>query len=250
MKESRYIYFISDVHLGLNVGDPTERERRLLKVLQNLPKETRSIYLLGDIFDFWFEYKYVVPKGFVRILGELASLSDRGVEIYFFKGNHDVWTFGYLEKELGLKLLTQPSFIKIEDQVFCIGHGDGLGKGEYSYKILRWIFHNRLLQKLFSILHPKWAFYFAHNWSSHNRLSKGVLYKFRGEDDRLYKFATSVESRTKVDYFIFGHIHSPGEIKTPNGASFYILGEWIHGCEYLEYDTITNSMRWLSGLNE
>lgn len=246
-KRGPYACFISDVHLGLKVCDPSERERKLVSVLESLPQETELLYLLGDIFDFWYEYKYVVPKGFTRTLGALARLSDRGVKIYFFKGNHDIWAFGYFKDELGIEILTQPHFAKIGDKVFCIGHGDGLDKSDKLYLMLRSVFHSKFLQRAFSNIHPRWAFGLAHRWSRHNRLYRGKLYKFRDKDEPLYRYACETEKTSPADYFIFGHVHTPGNNVTEGGAGFYILGEWINGCEYLLYDTSSDTMMWKSG---
>ena len=251
MDNKRYLYFfISDVHLGLDVQNPREREEKLVRVLEGVPAETEAVYLLGDIFDFWYEYKYVVPKGFTRTLGALARLSDRGVKLYFFRGNHDLWAFGYFEKELGIKIVEQPSFLDIDGKKFCMGHGDGLAGGDRGYVILKSIFYNKFLQWAFSSIHPRWAFGLAHKWSKHNRLACDNLNKFRGEKDPLYKYACITEQNKHIDYFIFGHVHTPGNNVTPNGAGFYILGEWIHGCEYLVYDSQKESMEWRSGNNQ
>ena len=247
MNDTGKYIFISDVHLGLRVGNPGQREENLVSVLKNLPDDTKALFLLGDIFDFWFEYRYVVPKGFVRTLGALAELADNGVRIYFFKGNHDIWTFGYLEREIGLRVVKQPFIFEAGGKRFCLGHGDGMADGDKGYKILRSIFHNRILQRFFSNIHPRWAFSLAHSWSSHNRLAKGQRYKFKGVDEPLYHYSAQFETKERIDYFIFGHYHAPGEAVTPCGAGFYILGEWIHGCEYLEYDSFTNVITWKKG---
>lgn len=243
----KYI-FVSDVHLGLKVNNPQVREDRFVKFLKGLPDDTKAIFLMGDIFDFWFEYKHVVPKGFIRTLGALADLSDRGIKLYFFKGNHDLWTFGYLAKELNLEVVEQPYSIKLGTTIFCLGHGDGLAKGDNGYKLLKWFFYNKFMQKVFSCIHPRWALPIASAWSSSNRLAKGSIYKFKGEQEPLYKYSAEIEKSTKIDYFIFGHFHTPGEAITPNGAKFYILGEWIHGCEYLMFDSSINQITWHSGV--
>ena len=166
--------FLSDVHLGLRAFNPVKREAEFADFLNNLPQETESLYLLGDIFDFWYEYKYVIPKGFTRTLGALANLSDRGVKIYFFKGNHDLWTYGYLEKEVGFKILEDPTVVDIAGVKFCLAHGDELGD-DRGQKILKGIFRNRFLQACFSSLHPRWAFAVALRWSRHNRDRKSVV---------------------------------------------------------------------------
>ena len=164
-------YFVSDVHLGLQVADPADREARFIGFLRNLPQDAEALYLLGDIWDFWYEYRDVVPKGYVRVLAALQELMDRGVKVYFFQGNHDVWTYSYFE-ELGMVRLTQPALVEIGGKKFCLGHGDGLGPTPFGYRFLRSIFHCRVLQILFSMLHPWIAFRFGNNWSKGNRLDR------------------------------------------------------------------------------
>ncbi len=244
------IVFVSDVHLGLRVGDPDKREKRFAGMLRSLPENTRALFLMGDIFDFWFEYKYVVPKGFTRTLAAIADLSEKGVQIFFFRGNHDLWTFGYLEQETGLEVVEQPFYIRAGNRVFCLGHGDGLAKGDYGYKIMNAVFSNRILQKLFSNIHPRWTLAFAHSWSSHNRLTKGRRYSFKGREEPLYEYSSMLEKSNPADFFIFGHYHACGETITPAGGRFYILGEWIHGCDYLVYDTESDKMEWRSGAGQ
>lgn len=228
-------YFVSDVHLGLQVCNPADRERRFADFLQHLPADTRAVYLLGDIWDFWYEYRDVVPKGYVRVFSALQSLMDRGVEVFFFQGNHDVWTYSYFE-ELGMKKLVQPAVVEIEGKKFCLGHGDGLGPVPSGYRFLRGIFHSRVAQFLFSMLHPWLAFRLGNGWSKNNRLSHDQEYEFRGTDEPLYKFAEEFAKEHYVDYFIFGHYHSDVRMILSSGAEFYVLKDWIHGSPYLCFD--------------
>lgn len=228
-------YFVSDVHLGLRVGSPEERERRFVRFLRALPPQTKALYLLGDIFDFWYEYRYVVPAGFVRTFGELASLSDRGVELYFFNGNHDIWTGNYFGKELGMKILSEPYHVEICGRNFCLGHGDGLGKVDPGFRFLRALFHSSVARRVFNCLHPRWAFSFAHAWSKHNRLSR----KQESLDVTalpVYGFAVREASLCKVDYFVFGHFHFPSVTDVGNGARMFILGEWVNGTGAAVFD--------------
>ena len=171
MKQSGCTYFVSDVHLGLQVNDPADRERRFAGFLRSLPENTEALYLLGDIWDFWYEYRDVVPKGYVRVFSALQDLMDRGVKVYFFQGNLDVWTYSYFE-ELGMKKLVQPALVEIGGKRFCLGHGDGLGPVPFGYRFLRGLFHNRLAQCLFSMLHPRIAFGFGYGWSRGNRRAR------------------------------------------------------------------------------
>ena len=225
-------YFVSDVHLGLQVADPAAREARFVGFLRSLPEETAALYLLGDIWDFWYEYRDVVPKGYVRVLAAIQDLMDRGVDVYFLQGNHDVWTYSYFE-ELGMKKLVQPALVEIDGRVFCIGHGDGLGPVPMGYRFLRGVFHNRVLQFLFSMLHPWLAFRLGNGWSKNNRLARREEYHFRGEEEPLYKFAAEFEKENKVDCFVFGHYHCDVTMKTPAGADFIILKDWMDGSPYV-----------------
>ncbi|MEG0517388.1 MAG: UDP-2,3-diacylglucosamine diphosphatase [Bacteroidales bacterium] len=253
--EKNLYYFVSDVHLGLDYNNPQEREKKFSSFLLGLPSNTKALFLLGDIFDFWYEYKHVIPRNFTRTLGALAGLVDKGVEVYFFNGNHDIWTYGYFEKELGITVLQQPCVMNLEGVNFCLGHGDGLGKGDTGYKILNSIFKNKFLQFLFSGIHPYWAFSLGYAWSKHNRLARGCEAErkgaatqvchipFRGEDERIVKFANEFQNKSmqsggtgKIDYFIFGHFHCPTRMQLKAGGEICILGEWIHTCDYLVFD--------------
>lgn len=228
-------FFVADVHLGLKVGDHADRERRFVSFLEGLPEDTEALYLLGDIWDFWYEYRDVVPKGYVRVFAALQALMDRGVKVYFFQGNHDVWSYSYFE-ELGMVRMVQPAVVEISGRRFCIGHGDGLGPVPFGYRFLRGIFHCRVLQILFSTLHPWIAFRLGNGWSRNNRLSHDKEYVFRGEDEPLYKFAESFASENEVDFFIFGHYHADVCMNLPSGAGFHVLKDWMTSSPYLCFD--------------
>ena len=228
-------YFVSDVHLGLQVGNPADRERRFADFLNGLPSDTESVYLLGDIWDFWYEYRDVVPKGYIRVFAALTSLMDRGVKVYFFQGNHDVWTYSYFE-ELGMKRLEQPYVVEISGKKFCLGHGDGLGPVPSGYRILRGIFHNRVLQFLFSMLHPWMAFGLGNGWSKHNRLTHDISYEFKGAEEPLYKFAEGFSAENRVDHFIFGHYHDDVRVTLPSGAEMHVMKDWINASPYIVVD--------------
>jgi UDP-2,3-diacylglucosamine hydrolase len=228
-------YFVSDVHLGLQVADPAGREARFVDFLRGLPEDTGALYLLGDIWDFWYEYRDVVPKGYVRVFAALQDLMDRGVKVYFFQGNHDVWTYSYFV-ELAMIRLTQPAAVQIAGKKFCLGHGDGLGPTPFGYRLLRSIFHNRILQVLFSMLHPWLAFRFGNGWSKENRLARKEEYVFKGEDEPLYQFAADFAKTHEVDHFIFGHYHAAVSMTLPSRASFNILKDWIDASPYICFD--------------
>ena len=207
-------YFVADVHLGLDVNDPKDRERRFVGFLRSLPPETEAVYLLGDIWDFWYEYRDV------------------------FQGNHDVWTYRYFE-ELGMVRLTQPAVVDIGGTKFCLGHGDGLGPVPAGYRMLRAVFHNRFLQSLFSMLHPRMAFALGNSWSKRSRLGRKEKYFFKGKDEPIYRFAEEFEKETPVDYFIFGHYHVDVKMRTPGGADLIILKDWMESSPYLYFDGIS-----------
>lgn len=228
-------YFLSDVHLGLQVADPAARERRFADFLLSLPEDTEAVYLLGDIWDFWYEYRDVVPKGYIRVFSALQQLMDRGVNVYFFTGNHDIWAYSYFE-ELGMKRLVQPCVVDIAGKKFCLGHGDGLGGAPLGYRIIRSIFHCRPLQVLFSTLHPWFAYRLGNTWSRHSRLSHNEEYMFKGEEEPLYRFASDFERSHKVDHFIFGHYHTEVDMELPGGARLHILKDWRQGSPYICFD--------------
>ena len=231
-------YFVSDVHLGLQVGDPVARETRFVAFLQGIdPARTEALYLLGDIWDFWYEYRDVVPKGYVRVFSALTTLMDAGVEVFFFQGNHDIWTYRYFE-ELGMKRLVQPCVTDIGGKRFCLGHGDGLGPGNPGYKFMRAMFHNRFLQRCFSGLHPWFAFRLGNGWSRRSRLGKNISYTFKGADEPLYRFCAAFPD--KVDFFVFGHYHArvdmPVSRADGTSARLLMLGDWITGPNWLVYN--------------
>ena len=230
-------YFVSDVHLGLQSFDPADREARFVSFLRGLPQETDALYMLGDIWDFWYEYRDVVPKGYVRVLAALQELMDRGVKVYFFNGNHDIWTYSYFE-ELGMKKLTQPCVVDIAGKKFCLGHGDGLGPTPFGYRVIKYIFNNRPTQILFSTLHPWIAYRIGNVWSKHSRLSHNEKYEFRGVDEPLYKFAESFSEGNDVDFFIFGHYHAEADVTLPKGNRLLLLKDWMSSSPYICFDGI------------
>lgn len=230
---------MSDVHLGLAVNDPKEREARFVSFLRSLdPSVTEAVYLLGDIWDFWYEYRDVVPKGYVRVFSSLMDLMDAGVKVYFFQGNHDVWSYSYFE-ELGMIKLQQPALVKIGGKIFCLGHGDGLGPVPMGYRFLRGLFHCKFAQRLFSMLHPWLAFRFGCGWSKTNRLSRHYEYVFQNEKEPLYQFAEAYSKEHHVDFFIFGHYHASVDLILPTGARFFILKDWLTSSPYLYFDGIS-----------
>ena len=228
MVERKEIYFVSDVHLGLSSYDPAEREERFVSFLKSIPHDrTKALYLLGDIWDFWYEYRDVVPRIGARVVAEFVFLLDAGVEVWFCPGNHDVWSYSFFE-ELGLKRMQQPHVFEFAGKVFCVGHGDLLGGAKPGYRLLQSIFKNKFAQTLFGFLHPWIAFRFGLGWSCKNRKSHKE-YHFRGEEEPLYKFAVAASEDAHVDYFVFGHYHDKVDLALPTGARLIVLKDWMGG---------------------
>ena len=233
------IYFASDFHLG--VPDHTtslEREKKIVKWLDEIKKDAQEIYLIGDVFDFWFEYKTAVPKGFVRLLGKMAEISDSGIPIILFTGNHDMWMFDYLPKEIGAIVHRKPIVREYNGKKFYIGHGDGLGPGDYGYKTIKKIFASPLCQWLFARLHPNFGMGIGQYWSKKSRISNGSSdEKFLGEDkERLLLYSKEQLKKEHFDYFIFGHRHLPLDIKLNERSRYINLGEWVNYYTYAVFD--------------
>lgn len=237
--EGKKIYFSSDNHLGAPTAEESlPREKFFVQWLEIIKTDAAAVFLLGDLFDFWFEYKQVVPKGFVRVLGKLAELRDSGIPIYFFVGNHDLWMNGYFEKELDIPVYHHPKEFTINDKHFLIGHGDGLGPGDKGYKRMKKIFTNPFCQWLFRWVHPDWGVRLAKHLSVKNKLISGSEdVKFLGEDNEwLVQYAKRKLETKHYDYFIFGHRHFPMSIKVGENSMYYNLGDWITHYTYGVFD--------------
>jgi UDP-2,3-diacylglucosamine hydrolase len=232
------IYFASDFHLGLQAGSPpVEREKRVVEWLKSVAKDATEIYLLGDIFDFWWEYRLVVPRGFTRFLGTVASITDSGIQVHFFTGNHDMWIGNYLSTECGIIVHKSPVTVIFNGSKFHLAHGEGLGTRDTGYKILLSIFRNRVLQRMYSALHPSIGVGFGLRWSLSSRLGKGINKEFLGEEkEDLIRYAKKVLQKDKIDYFIFGHRHLSMTYKLPNDTEIVFLGDWIKSGSYAEWD--------------
>lgn len=233
MEEKSNIYFASDFHLGVpNFDSSRKRELLLVNWLEKIRQDAKEIYLLGDIFDFWFEYKTVVPKGYVRLLGKLAEIIDSGIIVNLFTGNHDMWMFDYLESEIGVKIFRNPVEKEFAGKKFLLGHGDGLGPGDYQYKVLKKVFANKACQWLFARVHPNFSFSVAQMWSGRSRLQNikkedGFTTK---DNEWLYTYCKSLLDKQHFDFFVFGHRHLPLDLTIDGSESRYInLGEWVTG---------------------
>lgn len=232
-------YFLSDAHLGsLAFPDRLNRERRLVAFLDRIKHDASAVYLLGDMFDFWHEWREVVPKGYTRFLGKLSELSDLGIEVHFFLGNHDLWAYRYLHDECGCTIHAEPLTLQTSQGTFFLAHGDGLGDTDWKFRLLRGVFHSRLLQWLFRTFIPtSWAMRFGLSWARHSRLSKGDEH-YRGEENEaLVSFAKScLKEHPEINFFIFGHRHIELDIKLARHTRLMILGDWISQFTYAVYD--------------
>lgn len=236
------IYFISDCHLGAGtLENPLDYERRVVRFLESIEEECEELYLLGDIIDYWFEYKQVVPRGFTRFLGQLGRMSDRGIRIHWFKGNHDIWIFDYLPQEVGCTIHSGIEVVERRGKRLLMAHGDGLGDDSRSYRIMSGFFHNRFCQKAFSWIHPDLTASLAHAWSRHSRLTGDDFPDFLGEDkEHLVRFAKDYVASHRPeecpDFFIFGHRHIELDLMLSRQTRLFILGDWITHFSYAVMD--------------
>ena len=239
LETGKKVYFLSDFHLGApNDTESRKREDRLVRFLQDARKDAGIVFIVGDIFDFWFEYKTVVPKGFVRILGTLAQMADEGIQLHIFTGNHDLWMQDYLSKELNATLYFEPQTFTIQNKQFLIGHGDGLGPGDKGYKRLKKIFTNPICQWLFRWLHPDAGIQLANYFSRKSRAKTGNADElFLGEDKEWLILYTKEKAKTMaVDFFIFGHRHYAIDLKINDKSRYINLGDWIRLNTYAVFD--------------
>ena len=232
------IYFASDLHLGVpNREKSLVREKLFVQWLDEIKNDAEAIYLVGDIFDFWFEYKKAVPKGYVRLLGKLAEISDSGIPIHIFTGNHDMWLFDYLEDEINAHIYREPIEISMKGKRFFISHGDGLGPGDNGYKLIKKMFKNKLCQWLFERIHPNLGISIAQYWSKKSRIANGEKDEsYYGEKEWLTQFCKEKMKTIEVDYFIFGHRHLPLEVDLGNNTIYINLGEWVNYNSYAVFD--------------
>lgn len=239
LEDNKKIYFCSDQHLGApNDAESAVRERKFVAWLNQIQADCQVLFLLGDLFDFWFEYKEVVPKGFVRTLGKLAEFQDKGIQIYFFIGNHDLWMRDYLEKEVGAISFHRPQQFSINDKEFFIGHGDGLGPGDKGYKRMKKIFTNPIAKKLYYLLHPDFAIWLGKTVSRKNKYISGDQDDTYLGDDKewLVQYSLRKLESNHYDYFIFGHRHLPIEVQLNENSQYINLGDWVNYFTYAVFD--------------
>lgn len=230
---NKSIYFLSDVHLGSKtMTNDLEREKHLIRFINSIQENCESLWLMGDIFDFWFEYKHSVPKGHTRLLGKLSELTDAGVEVHLFTGNHDIWIFDYLSIECGVIIHRKKTEqITLNRKQILLGHGDGLNPKDFGFRLIRSVFHSKIAQTLFRWIHPDCGIAFGKKWSSHSRKSQGgvkVLDYLGDEKEDSVVYANNyITKHPDIDYVIFGHRHLPFEVKLNNGATYINTGDWL-----------------------
>jgi UDP-2,3-diacylglucosamine hydrolase len=243
------IYFLSDFHLGApDYKSSLEREKKIVRFLDIIKQDAAAIFIVGDLFDFWYEYRTVVPKGYVRILGKMASITDSGIPMYFFVGNHDMWMKGYFEKELSIPVYFEPRTFEFNNKKFYIGHGDGLGPGDRGYKFLKKIFRNPLCQWLFGILPPAAGVGLANYFSRSSRAATGQTDgNFLGEENEwLITYSKEILQQQSFDYFIFGHRHLPIDFTLPANSRYINLGDWIRHDSYAVFDGTNLKLKYYS----
>lgn len=236
---AKKIYFASDFHLGApDYETSLAREKKIVQWLDEVREDAEEIFLLGDVFDFWFEYKRAIPKGFVRLQGKIAEITDSGIPVHWFIGNHDMWIFNYIPKELGVRMHRTEIVREFGGKKFFIGHGDGLGPGDHGYKFIKKVFRNRVCQWLFARLHPNFGIGLANFFSRKSRVATGEEdAKFYGEEkEMLIQFCKTVQKSDHFDYFVFGHRHLPIEFDLPENSKYINTGDWIRYFSYAVFD--------------
>ncbi|MFT4092415.1 MAG: UDP-2,3-diacylglucosamine diphosphatase [Niabella sp.] len=251
LQEGKNIFFLSDFHLGTPTHEASlQRERLIVRFLNEIENKASEIFIVGDMFDFWYEYRQVVPKGYVRLLGKLAQLSDKGIRLHFFVGNHDMWMKDYLQQELNMQVYFEPKTFEWNNKRFLIGHGDGLGPGDKGYKRLKKVFRNPVCQWAFGILPPQIGIGVANYMSRSSRAKTGTTEEiFLGEDrEWLIQYCKQQLQQKFYDYFIFGHRHLPIDFKLNDKSRYINLGDWITFFTYAVFDG--NQLQLLSYQNQ
>lgn len=247
ISNNKKIYFLSDFHLGApNAEASLIREKKIVQFLEEIKQDAEQIFIVGDLFDFWYEYKTVVPRGYVRILGKLAELTDSGILIHFFVGNHDMWMNDYFQKELNIPVYFEPKTFEFNNKKFLIGHGDGLGPGDGGYKFIKKIFRNKICQSLFGLLPPYIGMGIAHYFSNRSRSREDSnIEVFLGEENEwLLIYSKEILQKEHFDYFIFGHRHLPIDFALTSNSRYINLGEWINYNSYAVFDGTTFELKY------
>lgn len=237
LAEGKSVFFASDFHLGApDSAESRIREKKIIRWLDEIYPATAALFLVGDLFDFWFEYKKAVPKGFTRFMSAVARFTDNGIPVYVFTGNHDIWMFDYLEDELGVQILKSPAIFSIGSKTFFVGHGDGLGPGDSKFKLLKKVFTFPPFQWMFKWVHPDIGISIAQSWSDHSRTDPATERFMGKERERLYIYAEQISGKLRADFYIFGHRHLPLDLPLEQGGRYINLGDWLYNYTYLEFD--------------
>ena len=241
------VYFLSDLHLGAHYLDKKRSERRAVDFLLSIKDDARAVYLLGDVLDYWFEYKTVVPRGYIRFFATLASLADDGVQITWITGNHDVWLRDYLRDEIGMRVSSTHITDTIDGHQFFLSHGDDVGKRPLRYRFMRWCFYNKVCQWLYASIHPRWTYAIAHGWSTQNRTSRTEQREHREVEAGLNNLVAWAEKysagNSDIDYFVMGHLHIARQITLGTGKQLVITGDWIKLFTYAVWDGNTLQLK-------
>lgn len=235
---NKKIYFASDLHLTMAPDeDSRRRELDFIQWLDTVKNDAAAIFLLGDMFDFWFEYRHVVPRGFVRLLGKLAEITDSGIPVHFFTGNHDQWIRNYLSYEMNINIYRKPTTFHLNGKTFLIGHGHDISPENMSDRVLNYLFGSRLLCLCYASLHPFWGIAFGKNWSRGSRKRHGLSKPFIGLDKEfIYRYAKKVLTEKHYDYFVFGHRHMAMNIQLSEKSRYINIGEWLEAQTYAVFD--------------
>lgn len=232
--QDKNVYFASDFHLGTpTLAKSREREMKIIRWLDSIKEDASAIFLLGDIFDFWYEYKKVIPKGFARFQGKLAEITDSGIPVIVFSGNHDMWMNNYLSDELGVSIYHEPARLHVGTTKLLVGHGDGLGPGDFKYKVLKKMFKSKIARWAFSRIHPNFSLSLGHAWSKKSRINGTDFENFSfKEKEYLYQYCVQIEETNHHDYYIFGHRHLHLDMKVGSHSKYVNLGEWVNHSRY------------------
>jgi len=238
LPKNKYVYFASDFHLGApDAKSSLLRERKVVNWLDSIKPTCAVLYLMGDVFDFWYDYGVVVPAGYTRLLGKLAEFTDDGIAVYYFTGNHDMWMFNYLKEELNITVIRQAMDVTFNNKKFHLAHGDGLGPGDGAYKFLKKVFRNKICQWLFGWLHPRIGIWLARTWSLNgNKQYNGATHSFKNEEEWLVQYARQKLTNNNFDYFIFGHRHTPVAYPLNSKSTYINLGDWINHFTYAKFN--------------
>lgn len=239
LEQGKKIYFLSDFHLGTPSKEKSEeREKKIIDFISSVEHEAQAIFFVGDVYDFWFEYKYLIPKGFIKFQAKLFQLVDKGITLYFFPGNHDLWMFDYYEKELGAVVSREPLQFEINGKKFFVVHGDGRGPGDTVHKLILKVFESRFFQFVFKCFPTDFTFWIANSWSKSSRAGNASKNEehFLGDDEWLWQYAKTIEQKEHFDYYVFGHRHLPLELPVGESSKYINLGDWLKFYTYGVFD--------------